>query len=74
MDLMDKQLEKLPIGSRPFIMLGDYNINLHDLGSNIPTEFWQLCLSYSLFPTINICTCVAASSSKLLKDNIFTLI
>ena len=71
MDLLDKQLEKLPTGSHPFMMLWDFNIDLQELDTSVSMDFLQLCMSYGLFPTINICTRVTTSSSKLI-DNIFS--
>jgi hypothetical protein len=49
------------------MMLGDFNIDLQDRFYG----FLQLCMSYGLFPTFNICTRVTISSSKLI-DNIFS--
>ena len=71
MDIFEEQLYKLPISWHPFFMLGDFHIDLNDMNSNIPMDFLQLCISYSLFPTINICTCVTTLTAKLL-DNIFS--
>ena len=51
-------------------MLGDFNIDQHDMNSNT-MDFLQLCMSLNLFSTINICTRVGALTSKLL-DNIFS--
>ena len=65
MDLPDKQLEKLATGLQPFMMLGDFNIDLHELDTSVSMDFSQLCMSYGLFPTINICTRVTTSSSKI---------
>ena len=72
MGLLEKQLEKLPTGSHPFFMLADFNIDLHDMNSNNHMDFLQLCMSYGLFPIINICTRVTALTSELL-DNIFLI-
>ena len=52
-------------------MLGDFNFDLHELDTNVSMDFLQLCMSYGLLPTINICTRVTSSSSKLI-DNIFS--
>ena len=41
------------------------------MNSNTPMDFLQLCMSYSLFPTINICTRVTTLTAKLL-DNILS--
>ena len=71
MDIFEEQLDKPPIGSHPFFMLGDFHIDLNDMNSNIPMDFLQLCMSYCLFPTINICTCVTTLTAKLL-DNILS--
>ena len=70
MDLSEQQLEKLPARSHPFFLLRDFNIDLYDMNSNTPMDFLQICMSYGLFPIINICTCVTALTLKLL-DNIF---
>jgi len=70
MDFLDKQLEKLANGSYPFMMLGDFNIELHELDTSVSMKSLQLCMSYGLFPTINIYTRATTSSSKLI-DNIF---
>ena len=64
MDLLDKQLEKLATGSHLFMMLGDFNIHLHELDTSVSMDFLQLCMSHGSFPTINICTRV--TSSKLI--------
>ena len=71
LDILEEQLDKLPTGSHPFFMLGDFNIDLNDMNSNTPMDFLQLCMSYSLFPTINICTRVTTLTAKLL-DNILS--
>ena len=71
MDLLDKQLEKLATSSHPFMMLGDFNIDLSELDASVSIDFLQLCMSYGLFPTINICIQVTTSSSQLI-DNIFS--
>ena len=71
MDLLDRQLDKLATGSHPFMMLGDFNIDLHELDTSVSMDFLQLCMSYGLFATINICIRVTPSSSKLI-DNIFS--
>ena len=72
MDLLDKQLEKLATSSHPFMMLGDFNIDLNQLHASVSMDFLQLFMSYGLFPTINICIRVTTSSSKLI-DNIFSI-
>ena len=56
MDLLDKQLEKLATSLYPFMMLGDFNIDLNELDMSVSMDFLQLCMPYGLFPTINICT------------------
>ena len=62
MDLLEKQLEKLPTGSHSFFLLGYFNIDLQDMNLNTPMDFLQLCMSYNLFPTINILyTCYSIS-------------
>ena len=71
MDILEEQLDKLPIGSHPFFMLRDFNIDLNDMNSNTPKDFLQLCMSYSLFPTINICTRVTTLTAKLLDNILF---
>jgi len=64
--LLDKQLEKLAAVSHKIIMLGDFNIDLHVLYAGVSMDFLKLCISYDLFPAINICRRVTTSSSSKL--------
>ena len=71
LDILEEQLDKLPTDSHPFFMLGDFDIDRNDMNSNTPMDFLQLCMPYSLFPTINICTRVTTLAAKLL-DKFFS--
>ena len=65
--LLDKASEERKI----LILLGDFNINLNNLGTDSHVEsFMDILGSYSLSPLINIPTRLS-NSSKTLIDNIF---
>ena len=68
---LHEQLAKVQISNNSCFVLGDFNINMLDMESSVTSQLLNLCMSYGLFPTINIPTRVSRTSAKLL-DNIFS--
>ena len=69
--LLEEQLDKLPISTRPCFICGDFNLDLRTVNSNLRArEFLNTMLGYGLQPSINICTRVSHDSATLI-DNVY---
>ena len=64
--LLEEQLDKLPISTRPCFICGDFNLDLRTVNSNLRArEFLNTMLGYGLKRTSKACTRLTHNSALI---------